>query len=729
VLDSLPSARKLPPAPDAAGMTVVLTVVLNLSDPAAYESFAREQERLIMAGRPRPLTPKEFTARFGPTEREYEAVLEYLRQARFAVEGTKNRLTITARGTRADAERAFGVSIDDYRLGRRTFYASDRDPAVPRRLAPSIRSISGLSSNPPWHHFDLPAPTPQAMAKAYGAGSMVSLRPLAGPVNGAGQFILLPELFAVNDDDIQRSLDRAGLPQSIFQRVNLIPVHGGTNSTDTEIVLSIIAAAGVATGAASYNVYIEPPTRDFAAIFNGVLDNLPSDTVATESLVLAFNYGQCESAVTWADLKTGDDMIRCASVVHNISFFTDTGDSGSGCLGNCDEEGHCDLVPDTVVFPASSPHAIAVGGTSLRVNSLGDYQGESWWSNNLGAAGFGVSKYFPQPDYQRLFTAAAGRAVPDVSANADPFAGVTIVFDQRPTTLGGTSLAAPLWAGAWALVAQAAGPARRVATPELLYSLADSGAFHRASTMTGPGNDFSHVGLGSPNLPALVPHCGEQNEPCCYGSGCGHAWLNCVGGTCLCGAAGQQCCGPAGAQTCDSGLTCASSGSTSTCQCGGLDQECCNGTDCQSPDPSHPLVCKGFKCISGCGHRAEPCCHSPPTPPPPSHSGSSSGWCYGNEGLTCAADTCTCGGENQACCQPGASCGSGLACTNLICTRAQGHPGCSTCSPALATCRRGCTTDPAHRAACECLCQSTYCDCIQRNGCGFFCQPGGCSGP
>jgi hypothetical protein len=81
--------------------------------------------------------------------------------------------------------------------------------------------------------------------------------------------------------------------------------------------------------------------------------------------------------------------------------------------------------------------------------------------------------------------------------------------------VGGTSLAAPIWASTWALAAQASDIARDgtgnfpSANGGYLYALAASsgrptGAFHPPSSMTGTGNDFAHLGLGSPNITDLV---------------------------------------------------------------------------------------------------------------------------------------------------------------------------------------------------------------------------------
>jgi subtilase family serine protease len=147
VFRALGSARPLPKAETAAGQPITLTIMMNWSDPGGFDSYFRSFEDRASPHYRQRLAPEEVRSRFGPTEAAYDAVRAYLQQNGFTVLRTSiNRLTLTVRGTRAQAERAFNVSIDDYQLAARHFYANDTEPAVPQSLAPLIRSISGLSN-------------------------------------------------------------------------------------------------------------------------------------------------------------------------------------------------------------------------------------------------------------------------------------------------------------------------------------------------------------------------------------------------------------------------------------------------------------------------------------------------------------------------------------------------------------------------------------------------------
>ena len=94
--------------------------------------------------------------RFGPSQEAYDRALAFLERSGFTlVEGSANRLTLTVRGTRSQAERAFAVEIHDYRLDDRTLYANDRDPALP---APkSLRTFRRWSDCRTWRGLTRPS--------------------------------------------------------------------------------------------------------------------------------------------------------------------------------------------------------------------------------------------------------------------------------------------------------------------------------------------------------------------------------------------------------------------------------------------------------------------------------------------------------------------------------------------------------------------------------------------
>jgi subtilase family serine protease len=131
----------------AADEPLTLTLVLKRDDQAGFERYLREVYDPKSLVYRKFLTQSELSDRFGPSREAYEGVLSYLQDHGFTlVEGSANRQTLTVRGTRTKAERAFEVRIGDYELAERRFFTNDRDPALPSQLAARIQAIAGLSS-------------------------------------------------------------------------------------------------------------------------------------------------------------------------------------------------------------------------------------------------------------------------------------------------------------------------------------------------------------------------------------------------------------------------------------------------------------------------------------------------------------------------------------------------------------------------------------------------------
>ncbi|HET7813166.1 MAG TPA: S8 family serine peptidase [Candidatus Baltobacteraceae bacterium] len=133
-------------------------------------------------------------------------------------------------------------------------------------------------------------------------------------------------------------------------------------------------------------------------------------------------------------------------------------------------------------YPAASPYATSVGGTSLTNNS------GAWSESAWPYDGAGCSKYEAKPSWQGN-TGCKTRSTVDVAAVADPQTGVT-TFDSTAGgwyVVGGTSVAAPIVAAAYALSSNPQGPA---------YSYAHRSAFN---AIGGQSGYFWTTGLGSPN--------------------------------------------------------------------------------------------------------------------------------------------------------------------------------------------------------------------------------------
>jgi hypothetical protein len=147
VLPAIAKASVVPSSAKSESGTFSLTLVLKRDNQAGFERFLHDLYDPKSPAFHHFLTQQQIANRFGPSRADYNSVLRWMRSKGFKLErGSKNRLTLTMRGTRTQAERAFDVRIADYRIGGRTFRANDSDPALPLQLASRVQSIAGLSN-------------------------------------------------------------------------------------------------------------------------------------------------------------------------------------------------------------------------------------------------------------------------------------------------------------------------------------------------------------------------------------------------------------------------------------------------------------------------------------------------------------------------------------------------------------------------------------------------------
>ncbi len=549
VLPALARATKVAPQRDESNEPITLTIVLKRDDQAGFEKYLHEIYDPHSKNFHHYLTQRRIADRFGPSRADYDGLLRYMRAHGFTLtQGSKNRLTLTVRGIRAAAERAFDVNIREYRIGQREFYANAEDPALPASLASHVQAIAGTSDFARPHHAvaaivlalglicwseiglpgynnalcpvaicftvfeaaaaaacpvcQIPNNSAASLAKACSSspspgasqllGESLSAPSLPSEV-GAGQKIGLVEFDNFHPSDVSNYISLIGAPATEIANLSEVNVNGGVSpgSDEDEVLLDIDAELTLAPGAQT--VVYDAPFAGAGGSFQPVFNQMISDGVS----IISNSWAYCEDQTTQADVDSIDSIFQQAAAA-GISVFNGSGDRGSTCL---------DGSANTIGVPADSPNATAVGGTSLTVAPGGTYQSETWWDGQTatpptGQGGFGVSKFFAAPTYQTGLT--GGRSVPDVVENADPAHGiVTCQADAGgcPTGLmySGTSVAAPVWAAFAAQLNQQMGKNLGFLNP-LLYPLANTDSFHDAASM---GSDIAHVGLGSPNLDAL----------------------------------------------------------------------------------------------------------------------------------------------------------------------------------------------------------------------------------
>jgi kumamolisin len=266
-------------------------------------------------------------------------------------------------------------------------------------------------------------------------------------------------------------------------------------------MLDIEVAGAIAPGA-KIAVYFAPNTD---AGFLDAVTTAIHDTTNKPS-VISISWGGPESSWTQQAMNAFDEAFQAAAAM-GITVCVASGDNGSSD-GVGDGADHVD-------FPASSPYALACGGTSLRAAGT-SIASETVWNDGAqgGAGGGGVSDIFALPTWQNGLKVAKTdgsgplqqRGVPDVAGDADPETGYDVRIDGSDTVIGGTSAVAPLWAGLIARINASKGSAVGYINPQIYKSASalnditkgDNGDFDAA-----PGWDAC-TGLGSPKGAALL---------------------------------------------------------------------------------------------------------------------------------------------------------------------------------------------------------------------------------
>jgi len=485
------------------------------------------------------LTPDQFNQLFAPTSDQVQQVISYLQSQGMTVTSVApNNLLIDATATVSQVQQAFSVQINTYQAGNHTFYANTASPSVPTSISQLITSIGGLDNSVQYHplyqrmikHIQnhgsaLATPGgfgPKDLTGAYNATPLQN----AG-IQGDNQNVALFELDGYQQSDVAQYFQNYGLATP---NITTVPVDGfsgtpGQGAIEVELDMEVV---GALAPHANQIVYEGPNTTQ------GLNDTYNQIVHDNKAHIVSISWGLCEAYSGAAELQTLDTIFK-QGAAQGITFFAAAGDSGAydcgdGTLG--------------VDSPASDPNVTGVGGTNLQLNA-GAYGSESVWSNpsdiqrspNGVGGGGGVSNTFPQPSWQTGSGVQSGnREVPDVTADADPATGYatycTVTNAGCPSTgwitIGGTSAAAPLWAGSLALIdqyLQSQGKAIVGSANPTLYGLFNaqqqSPAYHDVTSgnnlhyNAGPGYDMAS-GIGSPdvnNIAHDLASSGSGNAP------------------------------------------------------------------------------------------------------------------------------------------------------------------------------------------------------------------------
>ncbi len=454
----------------------------------------------------RRLTREGWGEANGADPADIEAVKSFAARVGLTViEADASRRVVRLRGTVQAMADAFGaqmVGMFEPGGGAGRYRARTGALTVPAELAGVVTGVFGLDDRPQARAhvrvkaLDPTSYTPVQVADAYA---------FPAAVTGKGETVGILELGGgFSTTDLSTYFQGLGLADP---QVTAVSVDAGTNApgqdtnADGEVMLDIEVVGAVANDAA-IAVYFAPNTDQG---FIDALSTAVHDTTHKPS-VISISWGQSEDSWS-AQARTQMEQILTEAAALGVTVTVAAGDNGS-TDSVTDGQQHVD-------FPASAPHALACGGTTLQAPN-GTITSESVWNDpGDGATGGGISRQFALPSYQaqakvpgNADTGAAGRGVPDVCGDADPNTGYRIRVDGGDQTIGGTSAVAPLWAGLIARLNQQLGAPVGFLQPKL-YALLGTGAFHDVTTgdngsyQAGPGWDAC-TGLGSPNGTALA---------------------------------------------------------------------------------------------------------------------------------------------------------------------------------------------------------------------------------
>jgi kumamolisin len=442
-----------------------------------------------------------FVRRFGAADDDIAAVSAFAAANGLHVDRVdRASRAVALSGTVGGVAQALDMRIVLYEIDGRTYRGPSGAVHVPLELDGVVLAVLGLDDRPLWRPLISP------VAGGPGSGLYTNLQLAQAydfpQLDGSGQTVAIVEFgggFKQADLDLYFSTVGLATPS-----VEVLSVDGGTNSPspgsdeDLECALDIEVVGSVAPQA-SIVVYFAPD----------------SDQGWYDALAAAIQGGPCAVSMSWgsaekvhtAALMTAMDALFQDAGALGVTVCIASGDTGSGdSIG--DGKQH-------VNFPASSPHVLACGGTTVTLNSNGAITSEVVWNDSVGSSGGGVSDFFPLPEWQYGVGVPpsvnpghfAGRGVPDVAGHAS---GCLVAVDGSLGGAAGTSAVAPLWAGLVALMSQYLGGGNvgflneRVSSdPSAVATFHDIVSGNNGKYFAGTGWDAC-TGWGSPDGAALL---------------------------------------------------------------------------------------------------------------------------------------------------------------------------------------------------------------------------------
>jgi hypothetical protein len=547
-------------SPDTTVPGITLVFRRSAAQEATLKELLAAQQKTASPLYHQWLTPDTFAARFGVADEDIAATESWLVSRGFHIDSmSRSRDRITFSGTATQVQGAFGTELHHYRADGELHFAPASDLTLPAELASVTAAVLHLSDFRPKPNLKVQTrPHPDytsfpAQAHYLGPKDIATMYDLNNALYQEAYVGMGSQGLAVVGQsyvDLSQGVNyfQGNLGQGTPISPVLIPgsgVEAISPGDEGESEVDLEYSSGIAPDANIFFVYVgDNQNYDvFDALAFAITENIAP--------VVSISYGECESALSTSDLDQNNALFEEATA-QGQTLVAAAGDNGStACAYYTSAEG---ITPTqqqalSVDFPASSPYVTAVGGTQMApgtfsagassnwasagnsddISSLLSYVPEVVWNEDsasygIAAGGGGASSYFPRPAWQSAVPGIPTgdyRLLPDVALQSSIASPGFLVCtsdaslvdlqgqtnscanglegsNNNYTTAGGTSFAAPIFAGFITILngfEHAAGQGN--INPELYKLAADPASYASAFHDITSGTNACSPGVGN----------------------------------------------------------------------------------------------------------------------------------------------------------------------------------------------------------------------------------------
>ena len=465
------------------------------------------------------LTRDEFPLAFGAEDSDLDVAQTYYESLGIqTINRSQFAATLTLSGSVSQFNTAFKTTLHQVNLEDSTYRSYSGSLSVPEHLDGIVINVLDMHNPGEFRpHFqtlpsDISADTPHASAQALTPAQVAKAYNFPN-INGSGTCVGIIELGGgYYLSEVNTSFDNAGITRPTMVDVS---VNGGTNSPDSpygasgEVNLDIYVAGGVAPGC-TIAVYFVPQSL---TCYRDAVNTALADTT-NNPMSISISWGRYEGDIYGRFYWLFSDGALASATSMGIPVCVSSGDYGSSGQYNTTAGGGS--------YPALSSYVLGTGGTTLVLNPDNSINSEVVWNSGSVGSGGGPATWIGIPSWQNGLTytpypggsptsLGSARWSPDVAGNGDPVTGYRFISVGSQIQVGGTSAAAPLWAGMLALFAKSLGkPAGYInnllySNPSLFRDITSGNNACPASTGYSATSGWDAcTGLGTPNATAIL---------------------------------------------------------------------------------------------------------------------------------------------------------------------------------------------------------------------------------